>query len=54
MNQVQLIGRLAREVTPTEISEQPTVINNVVAVNRKGKIILSVSTLSQLPFEWDG
>lgn len=37
MNQVQLIGRLAREVTLTEISNNRQVVNNAVAINRKGK-----------------
>ncbi|MER2292921.1 MAG: single-stranded DNA-binding protein [Aerococcus urinaeequi] len=37
MNQVQLIGRLAREVTLTEISNDRQVVNNAVAINRKGK-----------------
>lgn len=37
MNQVQLIGRLARDVTLTEISNNRKVVNNTVAINRKGK-----------------
>ncbi len=37
MNQVQLIGRLAREVSLTEISNNRQVVNNAIAVNRKGK-----------------
>ena len=37
MNQVQLIGRLARDVSLTEISNNRQVINNAVAINRKGK-----------------
>ena len=37
MNQVQLIGRLARDVNLTEISNNRQVVNNAVAINRKGK-----------------
>lgn len=37
MNQVQLIGRLSREVELTEISNNRQVTNNAIAVNRKGK-----------------
>ncbi len=53
MNQVQLIGRLAREVTLTEISNNRQVINTV-AIDRKGKMGLTMSTSSQYCLEWDG
>ncbi|OYQ67513.1 single-stranded DNA-binding protein [Aerococcus sp. 1KP-2016] len=37
MNQVQLIGRIARDVELTEISNNRQVINNALAINRKSK-----------------